>query len=373
MNLSFSAEEEDFRSEVREFLEPYAGLDGFFQQGRKWNEVKAFFREVGKRGWLSLTWPSELGGAGKSETWEYILWDEMAYARAGRPLLSAGIVAKSLIGYGSEAQKRRYLPGIAAGELHFSLGYSEPEAGSDLASLRTRAVRQGERYLVNGEKCWTSYAQDSDYLWLLARTGTPESRSRGLSLFILELHAPGVTIHPLPTMDDEQLNEIRLDAVEVPLDNRVGPENGAWKIIGEALAVERHVQFPPKRALRDLEDLVEFLRAQGRERDPVVRWRVAKLAVEVREAEAHALRVLVAIQKGRPAVVEAAANKLSATDCCQHIARAALDLGGPEALVRGQRVELLWRQSMGETIGGGTSEIMRSTIARQQLRLEGRA
>jgi alkylation response protein AidB-like acyl-CoA dehydrogenase len=158
----------------------------------------------------------------------------------------------------------------------------------------------------------------------------------------------------------------------VPVEQRVGPENGAWKIMAEALADERHIQFPPGRVRRDLEDVIAWLRAAGRADDPVVRARLSELAVEVLEVEAHALRVLDAMLHGRAAVVEAAANKVAHTEGCQRVARTAFEFGCPDALLSDSPVDILWRQSMWETIGGGTSEIMRSVIARQGLGLEGR-
>jgi alkylation response protein AidB-like acyl-CoA dehydrogenase len=164
-----------------------------------------------------------------------------------------------------------------------------------------------------------------------------------------------------------------LDDVEVPASQRIGPEDGAWKIMGEALADERHIQFPPKRVRRDLEEVVEWLKRRGLEHDETLRRTLAQLAVEVLEVEMHGLRVLDAMQRGRSGTVEAAANKVVHTVVCQHIARAALELGGPEALVHGSRIELLWRQSLWETIGGGTSEVMRGVVAKQGLGLAGRS
>ncbi len=373
MNLGFSPEEEAFRAEVVAFLRDYADLDAFYCQGHKWPEVKAFFQALGRKGWLSIGWPAAAGGGGKPLTWEYILWDEVGYARAARPPRASGIVAKTIIRYGDAAQQQRWLPPIRSGELHFSLGYSEPEAGSDLASLRCRAERRGDVYVVTGQKCWQSYAQDMDCLWLLCRTGSQESRGRGLTLLIVALDAPGVTVNALPTLDEDQLSEVYLDGVEVPVAQRVGPEDGAWKIMAESLADERHVQFPPKRVLRDLEEVVAWAKRRGLDRDPAVRERLAELAVQFYEAEAHALRVLDAMQQGRPGLVEAAANKVVQTVVCQNIARAAFDFGGPEALVHGSGVDRLWRQSMWETIGGGTSEVMRGVVAKQGLGLGGRA
>ena len=211
-----------------------------------------------------------------------------------------------------------------------------------------------------------------DYLWLLARTGEPGSRGRGLSLLIVDLGAPGVTVSPLPTLDGDQLNEIHLDGVQVPVAQRVGPENGAWTLMSEALADERHIQFPPGRVRRDLEELVAWLRERKLETDPLVRRRLSELAVQVLEVEMHALRVLDAMQKGRSAVVEAAASKVAHTVVCQHIARAAFSFGCPEALLEDARVGTLWRQSLWETIGGGTTEVMLGVVARHGLGLGAR-
>jgi len=369
MDFSFSPEEESFRVEVREFLAGYHGLEGFLLQGHKWPEVKRMFQAMGERGWLALAWPTEHGGRGLAPSYEYVLWDEMAYARAARNPLAAGIVARTLIRHGTEEQKKQWLAPIRSGDLHFSLGYSEPEAGSDLASLRTRAERRGDTYVINGQKCWQSYAQDMDHLWLLARTGSQDSRGKGLSLFIVDLEAPGLTVGALPIIDGDRLNEIFLDGVEVPAANRVGPENGAWSIMAEALADERHIQFPAGRIKRDLEDLVAWVRGCGLAGDDVVRRRIAELAVEAREVEMHALRVLDAMQKGRPALVDAAASKVAHTVACQNIARAAIDLGAESLLEVGARMDLLWRISLWETIGGGTTEIMRGIVSRHALGL----
>ncbi len=372
MRANFSSEEEAFRAEVRKFLEPYRGLDGFFGQGLKWPAVRELFLAMGERGWLSLAWPESAGGLGRGPAWEYILWDEVAYARAARNPLSAGIVARTLIRHGSADQCAEWLPRIRLGTLHFSLAYSESEAGSDLAGLRVRAERDGDHYTIHGQKCWQSYAQDMDCFWLLARTGSLESRGRGLSLFICEKERPGVSVSALPTLDGDQLNEVHFDGVRIPARHRVGEENGAWALMGEALADERHIQFPPGRVRRDLEEMVVWLTEVGRANDPVVRRALADLAVEVAEVEMHGLRVLDAMQKGRPAASAAAANKIAHTLACQRIARTVADLGGPEALVAGSRPDLLWRHALWETIGGGTTEIMRSIVAREALGLSAR-
>ncbi|MEM9255362.1 MAG: acyl-CoA dehydrogenase family protein [Pseudomonadota bacterium] len=373
MSYGFSAPENAFRDEVREFLTEYAELDGFYRQGHRWPEVRAMFFAMAEKNWLALTWPKAVGGEGLGPTYEYILWNEVAYSRAARNPLAAGIVAKSIIRYGTDRQRQDYLPRIRSGELHFSLCYSEPEAGSDLAALRLKAERNPaeDHYRLNGQKCWQSYAQDMDYLWVLARTGSQQSRGRGLSLFICDKTTPGIRVSPLPTVDGDQLNEVFFDEVVLPVANRVGAENGAWPIIGEALADERHIQFPPGRVRRDLEEMVNWLNVQGLADDARVRQRVAELATRAMETEMLGLNVLASMVSGRDAAADAAMNKIIHTVTCQDIARTVLDLGGPEALVSDAGPELLWRQSLTETIGGGTSEIMRSMVSRQLLGLGG--
>ena len=373
MNTAFSGEEIAFRDEVREFLVDYRALDGFYCQGHRWPQVRKMFQAMAEKNWLALTWPTRFGGLGRSPAFEFILWNEVAYARAARNPLAAGIVAKSIMRHGTAAQQEYFLPRIRSGEMHFSLCYSEPEAGSDLAALRLRADLNatGTHYILQGQKCWQSYAQDMDYLWVLARSGTQESRGRGLSLFICEKASAGVRVAPLPTVDGDQLNEVFFDHVMLPTEQRVGQENGAWPIVGEALADERHIQFPPGRVRRDLEDMAAWLNAQGLAEDPVVRSRMTTLSVQVMETEVLALKVLAAMINGADATVDAAMNKIVHTVTCQELARAVLDLGGPAALLAGAQPELLWRQSLTETIGGGTSEIMRSVVARQLLGLGG--
>jgi alkylation response protein AidB-like acyl-CoA dehydrogenase len=372
VNPSLLPEQEKFRLEVVEFLRDYEGLDGFFHHEGAYNDgVRALYRALGERGWLSLAWPESVGGSALSPVYEFLLWDEMAYARAARPPLGSGIVAKTIISHGTDEQRERFLPGLRAGTTFFSLGYSEPEAGSDLGGVRLRAERRGDAYVLNGEKRWTSGGHRADYLWMLCRTGPVESRARGLTLLILDRRSPGVSVSPIEAIDGERFNEFHFDDVQVPLENRIGEENAAWSIMGEALATERHVQFPPKRCLRDFEDVLRWARESGRANDPIVRQRLADLAVGVAEVQALALVMLSAVEGQRPAVVEAACNKLAGSELAQRIARTAMDLAAPESLVKGTWLEYLWRQSISETIGGGTSEIMRGLIARAGLGLGG--
>lgn len=374
MNPTFAPEEEAFRREVVDFLASREQVDGFFfHEDAHAAAKRRLYADLGARGWLSLAWPIEAGGSGLPPVYEFILWNEMAYARAARPPLGPGIVAKTLIAHGTDDQQQRFLPGLRAGTIYFSLGYSEPEAGSDLGAVRTRAELRDDVYLVNGEKRWTSGGHRADYLWMLCRTGDSASHSRGLTLLIVDATSPGITISPIPSIDGERFNEIRFDDVEVPIANRVGEQNGAWAMMVESLATERHVQFSPKRVQRDFEDLVDLVRRCGRQDDPIVRATLAELAVEVAEVDALGLLMVGAIQRGDAGVVEAACNKLAGSEAAQRIARAAVELCGAEAIVRGSMTEFLWRQSISETIGGGTSEVMRGLIARIGLGLAAKA
>lgn len=362
-----SAAASSFQADVRRLLDDLPAGSGYLGD-RLPGEIAAIrgvYQRLGERGWLSLSWPQSAGGSGFAPEFEFVLWDELAYARIARPPLAAGIVAKTIISHGTDEQRQRFLPDIRSGVAAFSLGYSEPEAGSDLGGVRTRAIREGDEYIVTGEKRWTSGAHWADYLWLLCRTGATDSRGRGLTLLIVDMRSPGITINPLPTIDGGTLNEVFLDEVRVPAANRIGDEHGAWPLLVNSLAVERHVQFPPGRLWRDLDDIIDWVSANGLLEDAHCRKQVAQLAATVATAEAIAWVVLREVTAGRPAVGEAAANKLVHAAACQTLARVAAELGAPAALVRGEPVEQLWRQSILETIGGGTTEIMRSVAWRE--------
>jgi alkylation response protein AidB-like acyl-CoA dehydrogenase len=365
-----SAEAQAFRAEVRRFLADYddPDLSGQYFRGRH-GPARRLYRALGERGWLSLSWPRESGGSARPLSHELVLWDELAYARYARPDLGPGMVAATIIRHGTADQKRRLLPGIRTGQLVFALGYSEPDAGSDLTNLRTRAVADGDHYVVNGQKCWTSDAHHADRLWLLARTGAPDSRSRGLSLFALDLHSNGVTLSPIETIDGHRLNEVFLDDVVVPATDRIGPEHQAWSMMREALAVERHLQMLPGRLRRDLEDLVTALEIAGRLGDSDVQAVLADHTARLAEVIVSSAATVSELEAGRDGVVHAARTKLLGTSLAQAIPRSAIDLIGAPLVAAGQPFALLWPQSMMETIGGGTSEIMRGIVARQALRL----
>jgi alkylation response protein AidB-like acyl-CoA dehydrogenase len=360
-----------FRREVRGYLEDTADqrdpLQFFKERGASTQEI---YRELGRRGWLSQCWPVEFGGLGRSPAFEFILWDELAFARAARVAMGPGVVAKTLIRYGTDEQRARFLPEIQASNLTFALGYSEPEAGSDLGGVRTRARREGDVYRVTGEKRWTSDAHTSSHLWLLARTGPLDARARGLSLFIVDLKSPGIEVRPIELIDGHRINEVRLDEVEVPVANRMGEENSAWPIMREVLATERHLQVLPGRIRRDFEDLLGWARESGAGGDAEVRRRLADIGVGLAEIEAMTVRLVHDVSSGHESELEAAQAKLLGTTLLQRIARLPSELGYESAVVKGSIFEFLWREVIHETLSGGSVEVMRGLIARRALALD---
>ncbi|HMG44203.1 MAG TPA: acyl-CoA dehydrogenase family protein [Acidimicrobiales bacterium] len=367
-DIGLDEDERRFAAEVRGFLAETAPQRDRFQIFKDRGGATAkLYRELGERGWLGLTWPEPLGGLGRPAMYELVLWDEMAYARAARPPVGAGMVARSIVEWGTPEQHDRFLPGIRSGEEAFSLGYSEPEAGSDLTSLRTRARRDGDSYVVTGEKRWTSDAHTADWLWLLCRTGTQEERSAGLTLLVVDLASAGVTVSPIPTLDGHRLNEVRLDDVVVPAANRVGPEGGAWEMIRVALARERHLQVMPGRLERDLESLQRLLDDLP-DRGDRHREEHAGLVARALAVRAAVYRSVRAAQHEEITPAVAARNKIVGTTLMQQIARFAARVGGRAAVLRGEDLELLWRESIMETVAGGTTEMMLTVVARHGLR-----
>jgi alkylation response protein AidB-like acyl-CoA dehydrogenase len=366
-------DERAFRDEVtdalREASERGLVTPHQYYEGRD-GRARELYQLLGARGWLSMCWPRTHGGSAAPLSHDFLLWDTLAYYRAARPDLGPGLIAHVLIEAGSADLQRRLLPGLADGSLAMSLGYSEPEAGSDLTHLRTRATRDGDHYVVRGHKIWTSEAHHAQKLWLLCRVGEEGGR-RGLTLLVLDLHAPGVTISPIPTIDGHQVNEVFLDDVRVPAADRVGDDGSAWKLIREALAVERLTQVLPGRLRRDVEGFEQLAATSGAAQRADVRAAILDFRGNLAVIEASALATVRALTAGGDGVVEGARSKLLASWLCQEIPRRTVDLIGLPALMEDPDTSLLWRQSVFETIAGGTVEIMSSLIAREALALPG--
>ena len=243
MHLSYAPEQERLRSELRSYFaalmtpERRAGLEGGdYGDGEAYREV---VRQLGRDGWLALSWPAEYGGRDATMMDQLIFTDEAAAAGVPVPFLTINTVGPTIMRYGTAEQKAFYLPRIAAGELHFSIGYSEPEAGTDLASLRTRAVRDGDSYVINGQKMWTSLIQYADYVWLACRTDPDAPRHKGLSIIIVPATADGFSWTAVPTMSGPVTSATYYSDVRVPASSLVGSENGGWPLITNQLNHER--------------------------------------------------------------------------------------------------------------------------------------
>jgi 3-oxocholest-4-en-26-oyl-CoA dehydrogenase alpha subunit len=358
----------EFAAEVDAVVDAWKGAPLQYFRGRG-GPVRDLYRELGRRDMLAVSWPEELGGGGRPLTYEYTLWNRLAHRRAARPEIGATIVARVLMRHGTEAQRDRLLPGIREGRVCYALGYSEPEAGSDLAAVRTRATPRGDVYVVEGEKVWTSEAHHAEHLWCLCRTGGQDEHGRALTLLIVDLSSPGVTVRPIPTIDGHHVNQVLLDGVEVPTAARVGEEGQAWAIVREGLAAERHLQFMPGRVRRDLDDLVALCRREGVLGRDGVQRRLAELAAGVAAAEASAAANLAEAESGAISPVSAACTKVLGSTLAQDIAGAAFDLCGASALDEAGVAELLWRQTRMETVAGGSTEMLLGIVARSALGL----
>lgn len=368
----FSDDELAFRDEVDELVSSMPDLDRFQCFTGRGGRSRELYRTLGERGWLRQCWPETVGGAGRPISYEFLLWDTLAERRAARPDIGPGMIAHTIVAHGSDDQHGRFLPGLGDGSLACALGYSEPGAGSDLTHLRTRAVRRGDSYVVDGHKIWTSDAHHASRLWLLCRTGEADSGRNGLTLLFVDLASEGVEVTPIPMMDRHQVNEVFLDGVVVPVVDRIGVEGGAWTMIREALAVERHTQVLPGRIRRDLADLRAELDAAGRSGDPVVEAAYEQLVDRLVMVEAASLATLDQMLQGGDGVIPAARAKLLGAELCQEVPRVGLELLGADGVTGGGDMAFLWRQSVSETIAGGSVEVMLSLLARNDLALGSR-
>lgn len=388
MDFDFSPEQEAFLEEVEEFLDEHYDKDVFDVTRENMAQVvdtpkrRAFMAELGKKGWLGITWPEEYGGKDGDGVYEYLLNE--ALARRGGPQIGkgVGIIGKTLIRHGSEKLKKEFLPKILRNEVEFAVGYSEPNAGSDAASMQLKATRDGDGWRLNGQKTWTTSAHFAEWYWLGARTD-PDSKHAGITLFLVELDQPGITVKPIWTMGDERTNEVYLEDVWVSDDYVVGEVNKGFQYISEALDLERFTLFTFSPIQQRLDVLREYVRSAKRDGvplkdDAVVRRRMAWLATEAEVARGLGLAFVSASSKGGAAPTsEASEYKLYATELSKRLADASMDIGGPGSQLRVRtedapmegRAESTYRYTVIDTIGGGASEIQKNIIARRKLGL----
>ena len=398
MEFRFTPEDESFREEVRAWLKANLPADWEGPHGNDfegWEFARDFAKRLAQKGWVAHHWPPEYGGLGLSHLQQLIFHEEMAYHRAplGAIITGVGWAGPTIIVYGTEEQKRQHLGAITSAEVVWCQGFSEPNAGSDLASLQTRAVRDGDDYVINGEKIWTSGAHRSQWMILLARTDPDAPKHKGISYFLLDMKSPGITLQPLvDMMDNHSFNQTFFENVRVPKSSLLGEENRGWYMATTTLDFERSSIGGPAGASRHLEDLVSFVqdtphnggkpsasRASARRLidDPRVRHKLTEAAIEVEIGRLLSYRVVSLQARGLVPNYEASITKLYNTEMQLRLARAGLAILGMYGQLKPQskrarlhgRFERQYLWQTGIVVGGGTSEIQRNIIAMRGLGL----
>jgi len=389
VDFDFSPEQLAFRDEVEAFLD--ANEDPVVFDVTRENmaqvadipERRALMGKVARQGWLGITWPKEWGGQEGDGVYEYLLNE--ALARRGGPQIGKGIgiIGKTILRHGSDKMQQEFLPKILRNEIDFAVGYSEPDAGSDAASMKLKATRDGDGWRLNGQKTWTTSAHFAEWYWVGARTAPEAPKHHGITLFLVPLDDPGITVNAIWTMGDERTNDVFFDNVFVHDDYVVGELNHGFQYISEALDLERFTMFtfsPIKQRLDLLCDYVatETVDGEPLRDDPVIRKQIARLATDAEVARVLGLRfVATSMKGGAPPTSEASEYKLFATELSKRLANASMDLGGPgsqlrvkteEAPMRG-RAESTYRYTVIDTVGGGGSEIQKNIISRRKLGL----
>lgn len=388
MRISYTPEQEELRRELRSYFatlitperrEALMATTGEYGAGDVYRDTVA---QMGRDGWLALGWPTEYGGQARPAMDQLIFTDEAAVAGAPVPFLTINSVAPTIMAFGTEEQKKLYLPRIAAGDIHFAIGYSEPEAGTDLANLRTSAVRDGSDYVINGQKMWTSLIQYADYVWLAVRTNTEARKHRGISVLIVPTTAGGFSWTPVRTMAGPGTSATYYSDVRVPVGNRVGEENGGWKLVTNQLNHERVALVsaqPIFTALTQVRQWAQNTKDASGARLIDSEWVQLNLARV--HAQAEYLKLinweLASAAAAAPSPADASAAKVFGTELATEAYRLLMEVLGPSAtlrqdspgaLLRG-RVERMHRAALILTFGGGTNEVQRDIIGMVALGL----
>jgi alkylation response protein AidB-like acyl-CoA dehydrogenase len=390
VRFKFTAVQEAFREEVNDFLRDalppgWEGADNAIDDENH-GFGREFLKKLAPKKWIAPAWPVEYGGLGLS-LWDQVVFNEaMGYARA--PIVNTaavGYLGPTIILYGTDEQKRQHLPGITSGDVIWCQGYSEPNAGSDLASLQTRAVRDGDDFIVNGQKIWTSQAHYADWMFLIARTDPDAPKHRGISYFLVDMKAPGITVRPLINMGDgEGFNEVFFENVRIPKSGLLGELNRGWYIATTTLDFERSAIGGTMQALRSLEELTAFAKS---ERDaatgrrlwdkPMVRHEIVDLWMTSEISRLLSYRVVSMQERGLVPNYESSINKVLTTEYVQRQARTGISImglygglwgEGPWAKLRG-RFARSYLATVGSAIAGGTTEIQKNIIATRGLGL----
>ena len=382
MDFRFESVDEDFRSEIVDFVDK--------ELPWKWSQedldpedekdsilVRQFKKQLGEKGWLTMAWPEEYGGQAASHMRQVVFNEEMAYR--GIPAGDAGIrmVGPILMLYGTDDQKREFLPKIAGAEINWSQGYSEPDSGSDLASLQTRAVEDGDDFVVTGSKIWNSAHADSDWMFMLARTDPDAPKHRGISFLLTELDGTdGVTVEKIPMMWDAYRGLVTFDNVRVPKKNLVGEQDRGWYVGAALLDFERSGVDRPARAKRVLEDLVNFCKENKKNGrlladDPVIKNELSELAVQIEAVRLMCYNVAWMQSQDMIPNKEASITKAYGTEMLNRLYGLGVKIMGPFGQLDpgskwaplGGRIENAYLRSFGGMVAAGTSEIQRNVIA----------
>ena len=386
MNFEFTTEQETWRNEIRgwireEFGADWNGLDvSNDEEGsdEAWEFAKGIRTKLAEKQWTAPAWPSEHGGMGLSFAEQAIFNEELAYNRVPGPdLISVGYVGPTLLVYGTEEQKERHLDDIVNARASWCQGYSEPGSGSDLASLQTRAVKDGDDYVINGQKIWTSNAHRADWMFALVRTDPDAPKHRGISYLLVDMKTPGITVRPLINMlGGHGFNEVFFEDVRVPAENRVGEENRGWYVGMATMDFERSALSGSAALRRNFEDFMEYLGespATSRE----AKLGIADTAINIEVSRMLSLRVLSMQQGGLAPNHEASVAKMFSSELSQRFARFGVNTmgsygqvrkGDPYAQMQGWFTEQ-YMSSVPATIAGGSSEIQRGIIATRGLGL----
>jgi alkylation response protein AidB-like acyl-CoA dehydrogenase len=388
MHLDYTPEQEQLSHQLRgyfaglmtpEVRRSLAGADGEYGSGQAYRQV---VRQLGRDGWLALSWPAGFGGRGGTMLDQLIFMDEAAVAGVPVPFLTINTVGPTIMRYGTPEQQARYLPRIAAGEIHFSIGYSEPDAGTDLAALRTSAIRDGDDYVINGQKMWTSLIQYADYVWLACRTDPGAPRHKGLSILIVPTDSDGFSWTPVRTMAGPSTSATYYCDVRVPATALVGEQDRGWPLITNQLNHERVAltsAAPVRSALREVCDWARATKLASGQRVIDAEWVQLNLARV--HAKAEFLKLMnwkIASQAGQglgPAA--ASATKVFGTEFATEACRLLMEVLGANAHVRqgsagavlAGRIERMHRSSLILTFGGGTNEVQRDIVAAAGLGL----
>jgi alkylation response protein AidB-like acyl-CoA dehydrogenase len=391
MHFRFTPEEQAFRQELRGWLRENVPPDweGVFleEEEEDWKQGRAFVKKLSQKGWVAPAWPKEYDGMEASPALQLVYNEEMGYHRApiGSIIQAVGIVGPAILFFGTEEQKNQHLPPITAGEIVWCQGFSEPEAGSDLASLKTRAVKDGDDWVINGDKIWTSNAHRSEWCILLARTDPAAPKHKGISFFLVDMQTPGITVQPTINMANvHSFNQVFFEDVRVPNSALLGQENQGWYIAAMTLDYERSslVAAAVSMAKRGLDDLVDYCRetkVNGRSLldNPLVRHKLSEMAIEIEVGKYMVYRVVSQQARKEPGSIEAAVCKLYNTEMDVRLANTGIQILG----LYGQlHKDSKWSQLMGRfqksylyaiamVIGGGSSEIQRNIIAMRGLGL----